>query len=90
MASRRELRHLIIRRRNDRIASDRDDRLPVRLWMHPDTLSDLLTDDDAAERWVLDFEGREFMGVPVVERPDMAVGLVDVDWPAPFTEADRV
>lgn len=79
--SRKTVRHLLLRRRNERIATARDDRMPSRLVMSHDTLAELLADSDPAEAWTLDFEGFEFMGVPIGVDHSLASGIVQVDWP---------
>ena len=81
--SRRALRHLLLRRRNERIAADPQAAVAVRLLrMHPDTWDDLRLDPDPSERDTIDFEGRTFCGVPVAEDLSLAAGVVEVDWQA--------
>ena len=80
--SRKALRHMLVRRRNERIAELRDDRWPLRLVMAPETLEELLVDSDPLEQRTLDFEGWEFAGIPLSTRAGMERGLVAVDWPA--------
>lgn len=87
--SRRTVRHLLLRRRNERVAQLRDDRMPRRVSMNLRTLEELLTDSDPAEQWTLDFEGMEFMGIPVVVDPSLEVGVVAVDWPGAELAAGR-
>jgi hypothetical protein len=79
--SRRAVRHELIRRRNERIAELRDDRWPLMLYMHPRTLDELLMDPDPAEASVIDFEGREFMRIPLVGDPALEPGVFRLQWP---------
>lgn len=79
--TRRGVRHALVRARNTRVLQDRDDRWPVLLVMHPLTMAELLMDSDPAERHVIDFEGKAFMDIPVLEDPGMAVGEVAMRWP---------
>lgn len=80
--SRRSVRHALVRARNARVVADRDERYPLLLAMSNDTLSELLVDADPHEAHVLDFEGREFMGIPILTDDDLERGLVEIRWPA--------
>lgn len=81
--SRRELRHALMRRRNERIAADRHaDGMPVVLRMHPDTAWALLADPDPNERFTVDDEGRTFLGIPIQTHPEVVLWAVEVDWPS--------
>jgi hypothetical protein len=87
--SRRALRHLLLRRRNERIAADPRAAVAVRLLrMHPDTWDDLRLDPDPLEADTVDFEGRTFCGVPVVGDLSLAAGVIEVDWPAAVEVSD--
>jgi hypothetical protein len=80
-STRRELRHMLMRRRNERIAADRDAAgMPRLLRMHDDTLTDLLLDPDPNETFTVDFEGKAFLGIPVLTDPRLERGTVEVDW----------
>jgi hypothetical protein len=81
LLTRRNLRHHVMRRRNARIAETRDQAMPLALRMNPDTLTELLLDGDPAEQHTLDFEGREFIGIPVLTDPAMGYGDIAIDWP---------
>jgi hypothetical protein len=85
MLSRRSVRHSIMRARNARVAElgplAGADVMPVMLTMHPLTLAELLMDSDAAEHHVIDFEGKAFMGIPIMEDDRMSIGSVAVRWP---------
>lgn len=81
MLTRRAVRHHLIRLRNARIAASRDEAWPLRLHMHPLTLAELLMDGDPHERHVIDFEGKAFMRIPIVEDVRLAQGAVEVVWP---------
>jgi len=88
LVSRRNLRHLIMRRRNERIAELRDDRFPVEILMHRETLEDLRADGDPDEYATLDFEGTVFMGIAVqaqyTEDGGPGPGEFVVAWPPPL------
>ena len=80
--SRRAVRHELVRRRNERIADTRDDRWPVAMFMHQDSLDELLIDSDpGGEVPLMDFEGKTFMGVPVITDSQLAHGEVRLQWP---------
>lgn len=80
--ARRELRHALMRRRNERIAADQHaDGMPVALVMAPTTREELLLDNDPAEAFAIDFEGREFLGIPLLEVDTLEHGVVEVRWP---------
>lgn len=86
MLSRRSVRHAIMRARNARVAElgpQGGDPMPLLLVMHPLTLAELLMDSDPAERHLIDFEGKAFMGVPILEDDRMSIGDVAIRWPAP-------
>lgn len=84
--SRRELRHMILRRRNERVVANRHAALmPTVLRMHPETRYALLRDDDPNERWALDFEGDEFLGIPIFTDASLELWTVDVTWPEDVT-----
>jgi hypothetical protein len=84
LVSRRALRHLILRRRNERIAAQRDDQWPVTIYCHPETHADLLTDGDPLEQMTMDFLGGTFMRIPLLEDQRLAPGEFVVDWPPPL------
>lgn len=89
--SRRAVRHLIVRARNARIAAEeRDDRWPLQIVMAPSTLSELQVDGDPQEAHTLDFEGLEFMGIPLVADPEMLAGEFELRWPAPLEPTEGV
>lgn len=80
--TRRGLRHALIRRRNARIAGFRlDDSWPLVLRMSSETRSAVLVDGDPAEQGTVDFEGRLFMGIPILVDEALGFGDVAVDWP---------
>ncbi len=80
--SRKELRHMLLRRRNERVMADRHALgLPTLLVMHPHTAEELRLDNDPDERFTLDFEGREFMGIPILEDARVKLWRVEVRWP---------
>ena len=79
--TRRGVRHALLRARNGRVVEPRDDRWPVLLVMHPLTLAELLMDSDPDERRTIDFEGKAFMNIPLLEDPGMVVGEVAMRWP---------
>lgn len=80
--TRRNLRHALIRHRNDRIARERtDDSWPLLLRMRDETLTELLMDPDPGEARTFDFEGREFLGIPVLVDDQLAPGEIALDWP---------
>lgn len=79
--TRRGLRHTLIRRRNARIMESDDDSWPLLLRMSSETLSTVLVDDDPAEQATVDFEGRVFMGIPVLTDDTLPLGEVAVGWP---------
>lgn len=80
--SRKTVRHQLIRARNARIAEHRDDRWPMQLHMSTETLSELLLDGDPDEQHTLDFEGFEFMGIPIEYDARLDPGVVAIVWPA--------
>jgi hypothetical protein len=80
--SRAAVRHLIVRRRNERIRETRNESWPRLIRLHPDSLTELLVDSDPAEAHTLDFEGLQFMNIPVQTDPELELGVVAVDWPA--------
>lgn len=79
--TRRALRHVITRRRNERIAELRDEAWPLYLVMHPDTRSEILIDDDPDEQRTIDFEGKAFMSIPIITDPSVELGLFELQWP---------
>jgi hypothetical protein len=80
--SRRHVRHAIIRAVNARVAELRDDRRPVLLVMARSTFDELLIDSDPNEQWTMDFEGRQFTGIPVaVAEVGLEPGVVQMRWP---------
>lgn len=81
VVSRRALRHHLLRLRNGRVAQLRDDRLPVLITAHPDTISEVLMDSDPHERHTVDFEGKAFMGVPLLGDARLEAGVFEVRWP---------
>lgn len=79
--TRANVRHLVVRRRNERISADpRADDWPTAIHMHPETLADLLLDGDGREANTVDFEGREFMGFPIVEDGSLEPGEFALRW----------
>jgi len=88
--SRRAVRHLVLRRRNERVAADRDDRWPVLISVHPDTREELLIDSDPDELRTIDFEGHEFMGIPLQGDPSVEPGQIVLRWPAGAPDPERV
>ena len=86
LLTRRAVRHHLVRLRNTRIAELRDTRWPIALMMHPATFEELLIDSDPAEHHTIDFEGTEFMGIPLITDERRPVGDIAVQWPtATFT-----
>lgn len=83
MLTRKALRNLLLRRRNERIAESRDDRSPVLLRMHPATCAELELDGDPEEFETMrvNAEFTEFAGIPIVQDPSLSFGQVEVDWP---------
>lgn len=86
VVSRRNLRHLITRRRNERIAELRDDRWPLTIYCHVDTQRELIVDGDPTEaHTITDIEGKEFMGIPLVgtytDDAGVGPGQFAVVWP---------
>jgi hypothetical protein len=81
LLTRRAVRHHLMRLRNARVAELRDERMPEHLTMHPDTLAELQMDGDRDEQHTLDFEGRQFMGIPLVTDDRLEVGDIAVAWP---------
>lgn len=86
--TRRELRHAILRARNQRVIAAGPDgwqphlhASPVALALHPDDAAELRLDGDWAEAGALDFEGKAFMGVPITEDPQLERGTFTVTWP---------
>ena len=81
--TRKAVRHGILRAQRARAMRDPDavGVLPVMLEMHPDTLAELLIDNDPDELRVLDFEGLEFMGIPIQANPARAHGDIAMRWP---------
>lgn len=82
--SRRELRHAVTRARNARIAELRDDRMPLRLELHPLTWEDVLLDSDPAETEAVPWapgSDRTFYGIHVLPTQMVQVGEVDILWP---------
>jgi hypothetical protein len=84
--SRRAVRHELIRRRNERIVELRDDSWPAHLLMHTYSLEDLRMDSDPAEAQTMDFEGKEFMNIPVITDDRLEHGEFRVAWPSSSTE----
>lgn len=82
--TRKNLRHLLLRRRNERIAETRDDQWPTVIYLHPETHAELLTDGDPHEQQTMDFVGGTFMRIPLVEDTRVAAGDFIVDWPPPL------
>lgn len=81
LVSRRNLRHLLTRRRNERISARvTDDGWPVAIYMHPDTASELALDSDPEEEHTLDFEGKVFMETPIVQDPSLERGVFVIQW----------
>lgn len=87
LLTRRNVRHELIRRRNERIVADRDDRWPLAIFMHPETVHEVLMDADPAEAHTLDFEGKFFMNVPLIGDERLAPGEVRLQWPVDAKEA---
>lgn len=81
LVSRRAVRHELIRRRNERIAAVRDDRWPVAIYLHPETRAEVLMDGDPAEASVVDFEGKEFMRIPLITDESLDRGVFRLQWP---------
>jgi hypothetical protein len=82
LVTRKNVRHLIVRRRNERIAAggpDFDD-WPVAIHMHPETRDDLLMDRDGHEQHTMDFEGSTFLRIPVVVDDTLAPGEFALRW----------
>lgn len=80
--SRKALRHLIMRRRNERIVADqRAVEMPAVIHLHPDTRDEILMDNDPNEMFTVDFEGREFLGIPLQGDPALERGVFVVVWP---------
>lgn len=79
--SRKALRHELLRLRNARVARLRDDREPLLVAAHPDTITELLIDSDPHEHLAMDFEGKVFMGVPLHGDPRLPAGVFEVSWP---------
>lgn len=79
--TRRGLRHTLLRARNDRIAASRDESWPRLLVMSHLTLTELLVDDDPAEAFTVDFEGKRFMGILILADEETPYGDVVVEWP---------
>lgn len=82
LLTRKAVRHALLRAHHARVAEDRDERWPLALHMHPDTLSELLVDGDPTEQWTLDFEGMQFCNVPITTDPRLTPGEVAIQWPA--------
>jgi hypothetical protein len=79
--SRRVLRHMLMRRRNERIAADRDaDGMPSSLRMGQESLDALLVDNDPGEQFAMDWLGKEFLRIPILVDPRLQAGVVEVDW----------
>lgn len=83
--TRKHLRHVLQRTRNERIAElgPTEPGQPEALIMSGITHGDLLLDDDPLERDTLDFEGFEFMGVPIQTNPTLPRGEVQIRWVKP-------
>lgn len=82
LVTRKNVRHLLVRRRNERIAvgGPTFDDWPTAMHVHPETLEDLLLDPDGQERNTIDFEGREFMRIPIVQDPSLEPGEFALRW----------
>ena len=78
---RRALRHAIQRARNERIASSRDGQLPVLIRLAQPALDALLTDSNPAEQFTIDWEGREFMRIPLLVDPALSDDQASLEWP---------
>jgi len=80
--TRSNVRHLLVRRRNERIAlgGPTFDDWPLAIHMHSETLEDLLLDGDGTEAHTIDFEGREFMNIPIVEDDSLEPGEFALRW----------
>jgi hypothetical protein len=80
--TRRNLRHALMRRRNERIAAagPRYDEPPAELFLSPATREDLLKDGDPDEAKTIDFLGEMFCGVPLIEDGRLAKGQFVVRW----------
>ncbi len=81
LVSRRNLRHLLTRRRNERIsARQTDNGWPVTVYAHPDTISELSVDNDPEEAHTMDFEGKLFMQSPLIGDPSLERGVFVIEW----------
>lgn len=88
LVSRRALRHQLIRLRNARVAETQDDRWPLLVLMHPDTLTELMVDGDREEQWTLEYlldGSTKFMGVPVVTDERLELGVFEIRWPPRYS-----
>lgn len=91
--SRRSLRHLLMRRRNERIRELRDERVPVVIVMGPETLDQLEIDGDPEEAWTLESatvagEVYRFCSIPVLVDTQLEVGIFEVRWPSDEVPSD--
>lgn len=82
LLTRKAVRHAILRAHHTRVLEARDERWPLALHMHPDSLSELLVDGDPDEQHTLDFEGLELLRIPIVTDQRLAPGEVRIQWPA--------
>lgn len=89
LLTRKAVRHAILRAHHARAVADRDERWPLALHMHPDSLSELLVDGDPDEQHTLDFEGLELMRIPIVTDQRIPAGEVRIQWPAKKEAAPR-
>ena len=78
---RRNVRHHLIRARNNRIAETRDSSWPVLLTAHPATLDELLTDGDPAEAFTVDAFNNTIAGVPYQADARLQLGVFELVWP---------
>lgn len=81
--TRKAVRHRLVRLRNERIATTRDDAWPLQMLMAHTTHEELLVDGDGGEQHTLDFEGRAFMNVPITVDDRLAHGVIQLVWPTP-------
>ncbi len=82
LVTRKNVRHLIVRRRNERIAigGPTFDDWPTAIHVHYDTLDDLLLDPDGQEHSTIDFEGSQFMRIPLITDPSLEPGEIALRW----------